>query len=79
MKKICIQCGEDKPLSRYTCDKGYYKHKCKDCYNQQRKLTRKPNRKPPPEPFVRPVNALPPPYVIPLAERLVYVPPRWGR
>ena len=80
--KQCHRCGEHRKITEFFEAQGYPRNVCRECYNERRRLNRKPRTKvqkaydaPPP----KPKGALLPPYVVPLNERPVYVPPRWGR
>lgn len=57
-------------------------HTCKNCKNEAARANpRKHRAKAKQVEYVakKPTGVLPPPYVIPLSERPVYVPPKWGR
>lgn len=81
--KICVKCNERKSLDRFKHDsRGYILSKCKDCHNEAARA--KPRKQRAKVKQVRyaetkPEGTLQSPYVIPLAERPVYVPPKWGR
>jgi len=79
--KICTKCNVRKSLDRFKHDsRGYILGKCKDCKNEEaRTKPRRQRSKAKQVAYVakKPEGTLPPPYVIPLAERPVYVPPKW--
>lgn len=79
--KICNKCEVRRSLDRFPSNKqGHIMHTCKDCKNEAgRTKPRKHRAKVKQVEYVakKPDGVLLPPYITPLAERPVYVPPKW--
>ena len=80
-EKECTRCYQTKLVKEFPSTDGRYRAICRNCYNERRRAVR-PSYVRPEERYVpmeKPPGALLPPYVKPLGEREVYVPPKWGR